>query len=158
AHWQWLGFADVDALVAEAREGAAGQARLMARFIDKSGLADALRSQDWETFAQGYNGPGFRKNAYHSKLAQAYRRFATGDAAGDADHRPALLANGSAGEAVRRLQQTLSALGYPLVADGIFGNNTEKAVRAFQRDHGLDADGLAGAATQAAIARALPFG
>lgn len=158
AHWEWLGFADVDALVSEAREGAAGQARLMARFIDKSGLTVALRNQDWDSFARGYNGPGFKKNAYDTRLAAAYRRYAMGETGGDAEDRPVLLGNGSAGEAVRDLQQKLSALGYPLAADGIFGNDTEDAVRAFQRDHGLDADGLAGPGTLAAIGKALPFG
>jgi hypothetical protein len=155
AHWAWLGFGDVDALVAEAREGASGQARLMARFIEKSELAEALRKHDWEKFAHGYNGPGFRKNAYHTKLAAAYRRYTSGEADRGADAAPALLGNGSAGEAVRDLQQKLSALGYPLAVDGIFGNDTEEAVRAFQHDHGLDADGLAGARTQAAIGAAL---
>ncbi|MDQ2632142.1 MAG: N-acetylmuramidase domain-containing protein [Pseudomonadota bacterium] len=165
AHWAWLGFADVDALVSEAREGAAGQARLMARFIDKSGLTEAIRRRDWETFARGYNGPGFRKNAYHTKLAAAHRRHAAGSGVvaeggngGDTPVRPALLAEGSAGGAVRDLQQSLSALGYPLVVDGIFGKDTEVAVRAFQRDHRLGADGIAGPRTQAAIGEALPFG
>lgn len=158
AHWAWLGFADVDGLVAEAREGAAGQARLMARFIEKAGLAQALRDQDWEKFAHGYNGPGFRKNDYHVKLAAAYRRYASGETGSGADSAPSLLGNGSSGEAVRSLQQKLSALGYPLVADGIFGNGTEEAVRAFQRDHGLGADGLVGPGTRAAIDAALPFG
>jgi peptidoglycan hydrolase-like protein with peptidoglycan-binding domain len=69
-----------------------------------------------------------------------------------------LLAEGSIGEAVRDLQQNLSALGYPLATDGIFGKDTEAAVRAFQRDHGLGADGIAGPKTLAAIGRALPFG
>jgi hypothetical protein len=41
AHWAWLGFDSVDALVEEARSGAAGQARLMARYIEKAGLAEA---------------------------------------------------------------------------------------------------------------------
>jgi len=158
AHWDWLGFTDVEGLVAEARKGAAGQARLMARFIEKSGLVAALGEQDWETFAQAYNGPGFRKNAYHTRLAAAYRRYASGHAAGDVDAPPPLLGEGSAGEAVRDLQQKLSALGYPVVIDGVFGQATERAVKAFQRDHGLVADGLAGPGTQAAIAGALPFG
>jgi len=158
AHWEWLGFADVDALVTEARQGAAGQARLMARFIEKAGLAEALRDHDWEKFAHGYNGPGFRKNDYHTKLASAHRRYASGETGGEVESVPALLGNGSTGEAVRGLQQKLSALGYPLAADGIFGDDTEEAVQAFQRDHGLDADGLAGRSTRAAIDAALPFG
>lgn len=162
AHWEWLGFPDVDALVAEARTGAGGQAGLMARFIRKSGLKDALEKRDWEAFARGYNGPGFRRNAYDTKLAAAYRRHSGGGDAGESvgapAERTALLGRGSAGEAVRDLQRNLSALGYPLAPDGIFGRDTEQAVRAFQRDHGLDADGIAGPRTFAAIGEALPFG
>jgi hypothetical protein len=163
AHWEWLGFADVAALAKEARKGAGGQARLMARFIEKSGLREALERHDWEAFAREYNGPGFRKNAYDTKLAAAYRRHAGIDAApagsgAGADSPPALLGRGSAGEAVRDLQRNLSALGYPLAVDGIFGKDTEKAVRALQRDHGLDADGIVGPRTLAAIGEALPFG
>lgn len=164
AHWAWLGFADVDALVAEAREGAAGQARLMARFIDKSSLTEALHKRDWEAFARAYNGPGFRRNAYHTKLAAAYRRHVSGSpAAGSGEASPTgapstLLGEGSMGEAVRDLQRNLCALGYPLSEDGIFGKDTENAVQAFQRDHGLGADGVAGPKTLAAIGEALPFG
>ena len=54
--------------------------------------------------------------------------------------------------------KALSALGYPLAVDGIFGKDTEEAVRAFQRDHELGADGMAGPRTLRAIGKALPFG
>ena len=159
AHWKQLGFADVAALVEEARKGAAGQVRLMARFIHKSGLKEALERHDWQAFARGYNGPGFRRNAYDSKLAAAYQRHAGQDGApARPASPPSLLAEGSAGEAVRDLQQKLSALGYPLAVDGVFGRDTEAAVLAFQRDHGLGADGVVGPMTLAAIGKALPFG
>jgi hypothetical protein len=75
AHWAWLGYADVDALVAEARGGVAGQIRLMARYIEKAGLAAAVRRRDWEAFARGYNGPRYRRHGYHRKIAAAYHRF-----------------------------------------------------------------------------------
>jgi hypothetical protein len=163
SHWEWLGFADVDALVDEARSGAAGQAKLMARFIQKSGLKNALEKRDWEAFARGYNGPGFRRNAYDTKLAAAYRRHGGEGGTNEFPREPAaertiLLGRGSAGEGVSDLQRNLSALGYPLAVDGIFGKDTEKAVRAFQRDHALDADGIVGPRTFAAIGSALPFG
>ena len=150
AHWQWLGFADVDALVTEARSGAAGQARLMARYLDKAGLTDPLNGHDWEAVGHGYNGPGFRKNNYHVKLAEAYRRQIEGPAPGD------LTMNvGSRGELVTELQEALVALGYPVDTDGIFGPGTGAAVKKFQADHGLAADGIAGERTQAAIRKAL---
>lgn len=157
AHWAWLGFADVDALVAEARSGAAGQARLMARYIVKSGLAPAIRQRDWESFARGYNGPGFARNAYHLKIAAAFRRHA-GTVAHDTQNADAPLRQGSAGASVAVLQRTLSALGYPLDVDGKFGPATSAAVKSFQRDHGLAADGIVGAETRRAISDAMPIG
>ncbi|WP_018429318.1 N-acetylmuramidase domain-containing protein [Hoeflea sp. 108] len=150
AHWQWLGFADVDALVTEARSGAAGQARLMARYLDKAGLTDALNGHDWEAVGHGYNGPGFRKNNYHVKLAEAYRRQIDGPAPGDQT-----MNVGSRGELVTELQEALVMLGYPVDTDGIFGPGTGAAVKRFQTDHGLTADGIAGERTQAAIRKAL---
>ncbi len=58
------------------------------------------------------------------------------------------LYNGCRGEAVRSMQQALISLGYLAgSADGIFGNMTENAVRAFQQACGLTSDGLAGVKT-----------
>ena len=59
------------------------------------------------------------------------------------------LHNGSRGEDVRILQQALIDLGYLKgKADGIFGNQTENAVRAFQAAKRLTVDGLAGTRTR----------
>ena len=61
-----------------------------------------------------------------------------------------LLYWGCAGEDVKILQKTLLAKGYTQVrvADGVFGQWTYDAVRAFQKDHGLAVDGIAGKNTQ----------
>ena len=65
------------------------------------------------------------------------------------------LSNGSKGEEVRELQQALIDLGYLKgKADGIFGNQTEKAVRAFQAANKLTVDGLAGKKTRAMVKEA----
>lgn len=62
------------------------------------------------------------------------------------------LRKGSIGAAVWELQAFLRLQGYPVGAiDGKFGNLTQQAVRAFQHDHGLTEDGVAGTATRAAI-------
>lgn len=74
SHWSWLGYSNVDALVAEARSSVGGQIRLMTRYIDKAGLKPVLAAKDWDAFARGYNGPGYRRFSYHLKLATAYRR------------------------------------------------------------------------------------
>ena len=55
---------------------------------------------------------------------------------------------GSTGNEVKRIQQKLAELGYYNGSvDGIFGSRTQSAVKAFQRNVGLTADGIAGPAT-----------
>lgn len=62
------------------------------------------------------------------------------------------LKRGDKGLDVRTLQKTLASRGLKITADGDFGDDTEAAVRAFQRQAGLVADGIAGAKTLAALA------
>ena len=64
-----------------------------------------------------------------------------------------LLKYGSKGEAVAVLQRALIAHGHPIAADGDFGEKTEAALIAFQKQRGLVADGIFGQATQAALSR-----
>ena len=88
-----------------------------------------------------------------------------GSKAGKAEAKPAaslklgdrVLKNGMSGADVKELQLALIKLGYDCGkwgADGEFGDATEKAVKSFQRDHGLDVDGEAGPLTLAAMANA----
>lgn len=66
------------------------------------------------------------------------------------------LQNGMTSEAVQAMQQQLIDLGYlGGKADGIFGKNTAKAVRAFQNACGLEATGVADQATQRQLATAM---
>ena len=70
-----------------------------------------------------------------------------------ADTTRATVRSGSRGADVTYLQQRLTALGYkPGTADGIFGSKTLAAVRAFQTDHKLAVDGIAGPKTWTALA------
>jgi peptidoglycan hydrolase-like protein with peptidoglycan-binding domain len=63
-----------------------------------------------------------------------------------------LLIRGSVGPLVHKLQEDLTALGYVVEPDGVYGAATEEQVRSFQDTYGLEADGKAGAVTQAKIA------
>lgn len=62
------------------------------------------------------------------------------------------LRSGSSGAAVVELQRALAQAGFdPGPVDGRFGAQTERAVKAFQRANGLDADGVVGPLTQRAL-------
>jgi len=64
------------------------------------------------------------------------------------------LRRGSTGDAVKQLQMLLMLKGYDCGAtgaDGVFGKNTEAAVRKFQWDNGLAVDGICGPKTYAAL-------
>jgi peptidoglycan hydrolase-like protein with peptidoglycan-binding domain len=68
---------------------------------------------------------------------------------------PNYIAKGMVGGQVKFVQELIKGLGYdPGPIDGVFGFATERAVIAFQRDKGLDPDGVVGPATQAAISAA----
>lgn len=69
-----------------------------------------------------------------------------GDAGDVADAAPVIktLKRGSAGNDVRMLQNRLNEIGYSCgAADGKFGALTQQAVKRFQKDNGLTADGVA---------------
>ena len=69
-----------------------------------------------------------------------------------------ILSNGSCGEKVKELQNNLISLGYSLGsfgADGSYGNATAAAVKKFQSDRNLVADGIAGYLTLEEIKKAL---
>lgn len=76
-----------------------------------------------------------------------------------------LLKLGSQGSAVRELQTNLTNRGYSIGGiDGIFGSNTEAALKSLQRSSGLDPDGIYGPNTCNALTRGVtatqsqPFG
>jgi general secretion pathway protein A len=70
---------------------------------------------------------------------------------------PDVLRPGDAGKGVVWLQQALAEAGYsPGTPSGVFDANTEEAVRAFQTDRHLTADGAVGPLTKMGLYRALP--
>ena len=61
-----------------------------------------------------------------------------------------MLKKGDKGAAVKALQTLLIGYGYSCGswgADGSFGSATDKAIKAYQKDNGLDVDGIVGPAT-----------
>ena len=86
----------------------------------------------------------------HGKLP--WVSYGADEAGGDGDGRA--LNRGMKGEDVEKMQRALMEKGYALPrwgADGDFGPETEKALRRFQEDSGLIADGVFGRAERGAL-------
>lgn len=157
SHWEDLGFESPLDMLKLAAKGLSGQVDLMMRFIVKNGLLDELRRKDWTAFARAYNGPGFRKNNYDVKMAQAYAwalkisPSGVGSALDAPKSASGMLRLGSSGAGVREIQRLLSRAGHAVKVDGDFGPATKKAVMAFQKANRLKVDGIVGPATQTAL-------
>ncbi|WP_309086373.1 N-acetylmuramidase domain-containing protein, partial [Chelativorans sp.] len=148
AHWKALGYESVQAMVAAVRKDVAGQIEAMACYIEKFGLADELQRKDFTAFARGYNGPGYSRNRYHTKMAAAYARLSGKKPVSAAS---GMLRMGSKGARVRELQALLVRAGYAVKVDGDYGPSTKAALTEFQRARKITADGVAGPETMRAL-------
>ena len=145
-----LGYGTAAAMTTEMLKGEVAQLDAVMRFIRKNNILGALRTGKWSTFARRYNGPGYAKNRYHTKLAAAARVHREGGPV-QTTQAPSV-----SRASVREAQTMLTALGYdPGVIDGWMGPNTANAVLAFQRAHpDLMNDGELGPHTFAALQEA----
>lgn len=115
---------------------------------------DYTNPETWVPAVRKYNGSGFRKNNYHVKAANAYKKH-SGQTVSVVNQVSPVLKIGSKGEPVRNLQADLETLGYTFKSgvDGRFGPETEKHVKGFQNMNGLTVDGYAGEKTLKKIAQ-----
>lgn len=51
------------------------QLELFAAFITNTKMVEDLRNKNWAAFARKYNGPSYAKRGYHTKMANAYKKF-----------------------------------------------------------------------------------
>lgn len=77
-HWSKLGYASPFELAHSCVESEAAHYVLLARYVRTFGLTGAIQRlstnpDDCRDFAAGFNGPGYRRFAYHEKLAEAMR-------------------------------------------------------------------------------------
>jgi hypothetical protein len=68
------GYEDVGAFVDAMKESEGKQLDAFVEFVIGNGLGLYLRTKNWAAFAKGYNGAGYRKNNYDTKMASAYKR------------------------------------------------------------------------------------
>lgn len=74
-HWKTCGYPALQPFVT-AQYAAGTQLETFVRFIEADPrLLRAIRTKDWATFARVYNGPAYSKNAYDTKMRDAYKRF-----------------------------------------------------------------------------------
>lgn len=141
ANWASLGYKTVKDFVTTMNT-IDGQVEAMLRFIKVNGLIKYINAKDWTTFAKRYNGPSYRKNKYHTKMADAYIRYSTGTVAQ------------SDVSLIRLMQTMLNAVGeYKLAVDGVMGEQTKTALMDYQLKNGLVPDGVYGPLSRAELER-----
>lgn len=69
------GYATAEDMIADFLDDEEKHLIAMVRFIISEALDDELRNHDWRGFARGYNGPGYAKHGYHTKLAAAFKAW-----------------------------------------------------------------------------------
>ena len=147
-NYSMVGYESVQAMVLAFMADEENHLEAMVQFVIASGIDDDLRAHRWEVVARVYNGPGYARHGYHTRLAAAYRKWQripdTAWSPEDDDTAapgsiPRTYRDGRAYEAVRAVQERLDALGYPEVGsfDGKWGSKTRAAVLAFRADVGL---------------------
>ncbi|MFC4160544.1 N-acetylmuramidase domain-containing protein [Chitinimonas lacunae] len=132
-HWQKLGYASLDKMIAAMFCDEDSQLDAMARFIKVNQLANKLSKRDWAGFAAAYNGPNYAINSYDSKLAHCYQQLSNGTL-------PDLR--------IRSTQLALTLLAThqpefdPAGIDGWLGKRTRSALLSYQKARGLAQTGL----------------
>lgn len=147
-----VGYDTIEEMVDSFMEDEENHLEAIINFIIAAGIDDDLRAHRWETVARVYNGPGYARHGYHTRLASAYAKWAqipdTPWEPDDDTPPPSsypTIRRGSNGFMARHLQERLDELGYRVGdIDGRFGRETRAAVLAFQADNGLDTDGVMG--------------
>ncbi|AOH56655.1 hypothetical protein ABE28_019990 [Peribacillus muralis] len=94
----------------------------------------------------GYYGPITKASVKKFQVKTGLK--ADGIAGAKTNQKIQVLRSGDMGRPVADLQRLLKAWNvYTSTIDGIYGNGTKQAVLTFQKQHGLSADGIAGART-----------
>jgi peptidoglycan hydrolase-like protein with peptidoglycan-binding domain len=151
------GYTSPQAMVAAFMASEANHLEATVRLLVAWKVDDDLRAHRWPVIARTWNGPGYKQNAYDTKMAAAFARWqkirdtpfspVSDPSPAPAASPPAvdLVASMPDKATIERVQQQLKDLGYTEVGgvDGKVGTMTATAIRAFRADNGLPAgDGI----------------
>jgi hypothetical protein len=116
-----IGFTDVESMVNAMMDSEDAQLAALSSFVRMMPRAvEALKANDWWTFAKDYNGRALMANFYDRRLFDALR---------------VIRKNGTPDLLVRAAQLYLTFLGHePGPIDGVAGPRTKAALAAFQTD------------------------
>lgn len=74
-NYEVCGYKSVGAFVDAMKESEGKQLDAFVSFVISNGLDKHLRNLNWSAFASGYNGSGYKKNKYDTKMASAFVKF-----------------------------------------------------------------------------------
>ena len=70
-NWKKCGAKNLDDFVERMSTSEREQLEMFAEFIVNSNLLKPLQDKNWTTFARGYNGPGYARRNYHTRMAKS---------------------------------------------------------------------------------------
>jgi hypothetical protein len=134
-----VGYTTVEQMVLRFMDDEQEHVEAMVKYILATGIDDDLRHERWSTVARIYNGPGYAKNGYHTKMAREFaklRGMPDADWSSDEGDVEFIV---PMGDELKTIQRRLGELGYKEVgwADGVWGTKTRAAVLAFRADNDL---------------------
>lgn len=121
-----------------------GFTKWLARYASEPGVSCDLWQYTEKGKVNGINGnvdtnKVINESILNNKGANTSKPVASAPVKKVSDTKMPLVKNGSRGKAVKIWQVIIG-----VNADGIFGKDTERVTKEFQRKHGLDADGIVG--------------
>ena len=128
------GYANAEALVADACGSEAAQLTQFINFLTNTGIVNYLQAQDWNNVARLYNGPG-QVAKYSALLSSAYAKLSAPGGLPDMSIRAAQLYLRCL--AAQESQTTWNVT----TVDGVIGPRTLAALNAFQSAQGIAATG-----------------
>jgi hypothetical protein len=156
---EMLGYATVQSMVLAFMDDEEAHLEGIVAFLIKAGIADDLKAHRWTSVARVYNGPSHYKHNYAGRMAAAFARWqkikdtpwVPGEQPAPTTTMPVLRKGAGWGKHavlkpyVVKAQNRLMVHGFDAGSfDGKFGDQTEKAVKAFQAARGFTPDGVIG--------------
>lgn len=82
-HHSALGYSNIDDFVSDMYDHEREHLKAFGKFIAITSfkgkkLVEWIKEKNWARFAEGYNGPGYKKNKYDIKLKNAYLKYSDG--------------------------------------------------------------------------------